>query len=422
LSANTTGQLVLDPQAASWPCYSLIAGASNCANYFNITDDPATSANIGMAINVTSTNAPPNPNFNFRYRSALIPSIVMRGASTSVWAINTGVIVDPDANLTGHTANLFEGDVHNRNKGTGDAAGYAGINYGSDQVTGISLTGTGFRSTYALNVDGGSMAVTTVVSAGSPTNVTVSGALFAPGDQIRILAGSAGKGLNGTPGVGKVTAASGGPATQNLTIVWETASPGTPGAGDQVEALGQYGVAHDVVFNRGIGCSGSVIHSCVHIYPPVEIGIDFNGAGTNIGIDFAKMTSLQGGVTPTDFRMGLSHRISVYVAGGTDLPVLVTAGNIGDYTQIADGSGNTALFLGGAAGGGNINYYRNDAHYFQGRGGALTRDPRATGNLMVLNQTEMYLAVGIRATIAGNCSGHPTGTFWNNAGVVNVCP
>lgn len=367
-------QSLFENVVSSYQCYSLIAGPSHCGLYINMTDDPATSANIGLALNVTSTNAPPNSDFNFRYRSALIPSIVMRGNSTSVWAINAGVIVDPDVDLTGKTANMFEGDVHNRNRATGDEPGASGFHYNGPQVTGISIVGTGFRSTYAANVGGlGNVIPTTVSTAGTATSFSTAGNNFAAGDQIRVIVGSATKGQNGTAGAGKVTAATGaGP--QALTVVWETASPGAPGVGDWVLAMGQYPTVApsntDATFNRGFGCLQGIVQSCFYVYSPVELGLDFNGARTNIGIDFGKMVSLQGGI-PTDIRMGLGHRVSMYVANGTDQEVLKTAGNVGDYTILSDGSGNGAMVLGGTGGGGSNSIYRNTAHQFQSRDGSV---------------------------------------------------
>jgi hypothetical protein len=371
---------------SSAPCYTFPAGDAKCGVLFDMIDDPASAANVGLAVNLLSTHGPAAlppyaGDFNFQYRTAFMPSIIMRGpGSSSVWAVNAAVIVDADADLTGRTANAFELDVHNRSKGTGDAAGAAGYSYTSNQVTGISLTGTGYRSTYALNIDGGSVLATEVATAGTSTNFTVGTSTFAVGDQIRVIVGSATKGQNGTVGVGKVTAAAGAV----ITVAWETASPGTPGVGDWVLLMGHYGTANDAVFNRGIGCANSVIQSCFHVYSPVEIGLDFNGSQTNIGIDFAKMTNLQGG-SPVDIRMGPSSRINMYVPGGADLPVLATANNVGDFTQIADGSGNPTLILGGLAAGGATNIYRNAVHTFQNRD--------ATQTFAVISTTGLNLPV-----------------------------
>jgi hypothetical protein len=327
--------------------------------------------------------------------------VAMNPGSASTWIANWALTINPSTNLgTNHVANAFEVDVANRSTNVGDTAGIGGITFLGGNVTGETMTGSGYasseyayRNTYAYGVSGpGNMAagLTTGTASAGGSTVQINNAIFATGDGIRIIEGSATKGLNGTTYIGTVT---GGGGTTTITV--SPTLTANVSIGDWVDApTGQTAAA---IWNRGFACLYSTVQSCLAIYSAVERGIDFTGSATDIGIDFAGMTGLHtaGASPPVDVRFGPSHEVTFQNAAGTADEVLWTfdANNIWNIKNIGVWGYEVSLGFAGSGGytagtnGSNISDFTNNLYFDNYDGGSFIFRGASTAVRMTLSSS-----------------------------------
>lgn len=346
----TPGPIIFSPMSMSTNNNCLLASNTDthsCGILVQSFDTADPSAQHGAIFNMTSSNGanvPGGPGVIWRTNTAFESRF--HPGTASGWTLVGGMNIDLGVDLSAHTFNMGEFDIYNYADWGCPQQGTPGGCFSGPNVTGFTMTGgigaptIQFPNSYAYNVEGTNFNATTVSSAVSSTNFNVNGTIFHTGSLIRIITGSATKGLNGTIGYGKVTNVSGG-GPQTLTVVWKSADPGTPGANDWVEVIND-ATSIAALWQRGYVVDASVVQCGFCMYARAEKGISFEGSQTDVGIDFATMATLNPG-TAIDFRMGASDIISGYHAGNADFGVMVFQAAFGDLTIGTTAAGLTNL-------------------------------------------------------------------------------